>query len=121
MRNIPERLATLRQSVERVIRGKSEPLRLLLVSLLARGHVLIEDIPGVGKTTLARAVAQSISCTFRRIQLTSDMVPSDVLGAAIYDPHKDAFQFKPGLLVRAHPFSAGRTPPFARAFERRNG
>jgi MoxR-like ATPase len=113
MTDVAARLRDLQQNVERVIRGKSESVRLLLISLLARGHALIEDIPGVGKTTLARALAQSISCTFRRIQLTSDMLPSDVLGVAIYNPQTDAFHFKPGPvfanIVLADELN--RTPP----------
>jgi len=113
MNDVASRLKSLQDNVERVIRGKTDSVRLLLVGLLARGHALIEDIPGVGKTTLARALAQSISCTFRRIQLTSDMLPSDVLGVAIYNPETDAFRFKPGPvfanIVLADELN--RTPP----------
>ncbi len=113
MNDVATRLKSLQDNVESVIRGKTDSVRLLLVSLLARGHALIEDIPGVGKTTLARALAQSISCTFRRIQLTSDMLPSDVLGVAIYNPQTDAFRFKPGPvfanIVLADELN--RTPP----------
>jgi MoxR-like ATPase len=78
------------------IRGKAEVVRLSLVCLLARGHLLIEDVPGVGKTTLAHALARSVSCRFHRLQFTSDMLPSDVLGVTIYNAHKEAFEFKPG-------------------------
>src|ERR1700681_408554 len=78
------------------IRGKAEVLRLSLVCLLARGHLLIEDVPGVGKTTLAHALARSVSCRFHRLQFTSDMLPSDVLGVTVYDAHAEAFEFKPG-------------------------
>ncbi|HMC63092.1 MAG TPA: MoxR family ATPase [Candidatus Solibacter sp.] len=78
------------------IRGKPEVVRLSLVCLLARGHLLIEDVPGVGKTTLAHALARSVSCRFHRLQFTSDMLPSDVLGVTIYNAHKEAFEFKPG-------------------------
>ena len=78
------------------IRGKPEVLRLSLVCLLARGHLLIEDVPGVGKTTLAQALARSVSCRFHRLQFTSDMLPSDVLGVTIYNAHSEAFEFKPG-------------------------
>ena len=71
-------------------------MRLSIVCLLARGHLLIEDVPGVGKTTLAQALARSVSCSFHRLQFTSDMLPSDVLGVTIYNAHSEAFEFKPG-------------------------
>jgi MoxR-like ATPase len=79
-----------------VLRGKPEAVRLSLVCLLARGHLLIEDVPGVGKTTLAHALARSIDCSFHRLQFTSDMLPSDVIGVTIYNAHSEAFEFKPG-------------------------
>jgi len=78
------------------IRGKPEVIRFSLVCLLARGHLLIEDVPGVGKTTLAQALARSIACRFHRLQFTSDMLPSDVLGVTIYNFQSEAFEFKPG-------------------------
>jgi MoxR-like ATPase len=78
------------------IRGKAEVLRLSLACLLARGHLLIEDVPGVGKTTLAQALARSVDSTFHRLQFTSDMLPSDVLGVTIYNAHTQEFEFKPG-------------------------
>jgi len=78
------------------IRGKPEVLRLSLACLLARGHLLIEDVPGVGKTTLAQALARSVDSDFHRLQFTSDMLPSDVLGVTIYNAHSEAFEFKPG-------------------------
>jgi MoxR-like ATPase len=78
------------------IRGKSEVLRLSLACLLARGHLLIEDVPGVGKTTLAQALARSVDSSFHRLQFTSDMLPSDVLGVTIYNAHTQEFEFKPG-------------------------
>jgi len=71
-------------------------VRLSVVCLLARGHLLIEDVPGVGKTTLAQALARAVSCRFHRLQFTSDMLPSDVLGVTIYNAHSEAFEFKPG-------------------------
>jgi MoxR-like ATPase len=76
--------------------GKPEVVRLAVVGLLARGHLLIEDVPGVGKTTLAAALARSIGAGFQRIQFTSDMLPSDVLGVSIYQPEKGEFVFRPG-------------------------
>jgi len=75
------------------------------VCLLARGHLLIEDVPGVGKTTLAQALARSVACRFDRLQFTSDMLPSDVLGVTIYNSHAEAFEFKPGP---SSAISAGR-------------
>jgi MoxR-like ATPase len=90
------RLADLEAALGSAIRGKAEVVRLSLVCLLARGHLLIEDVPGVGKTTLAQALARSFSCRFHRLQFTSDMLPSDVLGVTIYNAHSEAFEFKPG-------------------------
>ena len=90
------RLAELEAVLGSVIRGKPEAVRRSLVCLLARGHLLIEDVPGVGKTTLAQALARSVSCRFHRLQFTSDMLPSDVLGVTIYNAHTEAFEFKPG-------------------------
>ncbi|MDE3180105.1 MAG: MoxR family ATPase [Acidobacteriota bacterium] len=89
-------LTRLEASVGSVIRGKEEAIRLSLVALLARGHLLIEDVPGVGKTTLARAIARSVGCTFQRIQFTSDMLPSDVLGVSVFNPQNRHFEFRPG-------------------------
>jgi MoxR-like ATPase len=94
--DILHKLAELETAVGAAIRGKPEVVRLSLVSLLARGHLLIEDVPGVGKTTLAQALARTVSCRFHRLQFTSDMLPSDVLGVTIYNAHSEAFEFKPG-------------------------
>src|ERR1044071_8582223 len=91
-----ERVGGLRAAVERVIRGKSEAVRLATVTLLAGGHLLVEDVPGVGKTTLAQALAQAIDCTFQRIQFTSDLLPSDVIGLSVYDERSRSFEFKHG-------------------------
>src|SRR5438874_5246351 len=90
------KLAELEAALGSAIRGKPEVIRLSLVCLLARGHLLIEDVPGVGKTTLAQALARSVHCTFQRLQFTSDMLPSDVLGVTIYNAHSETFEFKPG-------------------------
>jgi len=90
------RLAELEASLGTALRGKPEAVNLSLVCLLARGHLLIEDVPGVGKTTLAQALARSVSCTFHRLQFTSDMLPSDVLGVTIYNAHSELFEFKRG-------------------------
>jgi MoxR-like ATPase len=91
-----QQLASLRRNVESVVLGKEEVVRRVLVALLARGHVLLEDVPGVGKTILARAIARSIDCIFSRIQLTPDLLPSDILGVSVYDSNLGQFNFKPG-------------------------
>ncbi|MCC7500114.1 MAG: MoxR family ATPase [Bryobacterales bacterium] len=91
-----DRLRKLESALSAAIRGKSEGVRLSLVALLARGHLLIEDVPGVGKTTLAQALARGVECRFHRLQFTSDMLPSDVLGVTIYNAHSQQFEFKPG-------------------------
>ena len=90
------RVELLQTTVERVIRGKPEVVRLAIVTLLAGGHLLIEDVPGVGKTTLAHALARALDCTFQRIQFTSDLLPSDVIGLSIYNQHDSLFEWKPG-------------------------
>lgn len=90
------KLSELELSLNGVIRGKPEAVRMSLVCALARGHLLIEDVPGVGKTTLAHALARSVKCNFHRLQFTSDMLPSDVLGVTIYNAHTQAFEFKQG-------------------------
>ena len=90
------RLAELQRSISRVVKGKEEVIRMALTTLLARGHLLIEDVPGVGKTTLAQALARSFQCSFQRIQFTSDMLPSDVIGVSVYNPSAQEFEFKPG-------------------------
>ena len=93
---ILSQLAELENTLQSAIRGKSEVVRLSLVCLLARGHLLLEDVPGVGKTTLAQSLARSVSCRFHRLQFTSDMLPSDVLGVTVYNAHDERFEFKPG-------------------------
>jgi MoxR-like ATPase len=90
------RLAELQRSIGRIVKGKEDVIRLALTALLARGHLLIEDVPGVGKTTLAHALARSFQCSFQRIQFTSDMLPSDVIGVSVFNPSAKAFEFKPG-------------------------
>src|ERR1700676_4290284 len=90
------RLSEIESALGAAIRGKAEVLRLSLACLLARGHLLIEDVPGVGKTTLAQALARSVRSNFHRLQFTSDMLPSDVLGVTIYNAHTEEFEFKQG-------------------------
>ena len=95
-REVRERVFPLLKQVQRVILGKPRAVELATVGLLAGGHVLIEDIPGVGKTMLARAIAKSIGGTFRRIQFTPDLLPSDVTGVNVFDPSTKEFRFRPG-------------------------
>jgi MoxR-like ATPase len=90
------KLRKMQQAIESVVRGKAEPVKMALVALLGGGHLLIEDVPGVGKTTLARALAQAFDCTFRRIQFTSDLLPSDILGISIFSPQEQNFEFRRG-------------------------
>ncbi len=90
------KLEQLQSTIESVIRGKPEVVELALVGVLAGGHLLIEDVPGVGKTTLAQALARSVDCTFQRIQFTSDLLPSDIVGLEVFNQQLGSFQFKPG-------------------------
>jgi MoxR-like ATPase len=85
-------------NIERVIQGKDEEVRLALVCLIAEGHLLIEDVPGVGKTMLAKSIARSIDCSFRRIQFTPDLLPTDVTGVNVYNQERGDFEFKPGAV-----------------------
>ncbi len=96
MNEITEKVEALRGNMGRVIKGKPEVITLASITLLARGHLLIEDVPGVGKTILAQSLAMSISSSFQRIQFTSDLLPSDILGVPVYNPHAGTFEFKPG-------------------------
>jgi MoxR-like ATPase len=108
-----DRIAALEANVARVLLGKPGAIRHAVVALIARGHLLIEDVPGVGKTTLARALARSIGGTFHRIQFTSDLLPTDVIGVSLLDPKSGEFEFRPGPvfanLVLADEIN--RTPP----------
>src|SRR5690242_13936482 len=91
-----EKLTELRRATELALEGKPEAVELALIALLARGHVLIEDVPGVGKTTLARALAHAVGGELRRVQFTSDLLPSDVLGVSVYDQRLGEFVFRQG-------------------------
>ncbi len=86
-------------NLEKVVLGKRQAIELTVIGLLCQGHVLIEDVPGVGKTILARSLAKSLGCTFNRIQFTPDMLPSDVTGVSIYNQEKREFEFRPGPIV----------------------
>ncbi|MDQ3646928.1 MAG: MoxR family ATPase [Actinomycetota bacterium] len=97
--------STFRRSFERIadnigqtIQGKDEVVRLTLVALMAEGHVLLEDVPGVGKTMLAKSVARSIDCSWQRVQFTPDLLPTDITGVSIWDRKTDEFEFKPGAI-----------------------
>ena len=93
---VSHKAVELEKALRRVIRGKDDVVRLALVSIFARGHLLIEGVPGVGKTTLGQALARAIDCTFQRVQFTSDMLPSDVLGISVYSALEQAFEIKRG-------------------------
>ncbi len=94
--SVSQTIAAIDQNVRRVIEGKPEVVRLAMIALLAEGHLLIEDVPGVGKTLLAKALARSIDCSVQRIQFTPDLLPSDVTGVNVYSPDTGEFEFRPG-------------------------
>jgi MoxR-like ATPase len=93
-----ERFAEIEANVERVVQGKHREIRLALVCLIAEGHTLIEDVPGVGKTMLAKAIARSVDCSFRRIQFTPDLLPTDVTGVNVFNQERADFEFRPGAI-----------------------
>jgi MoxR-like ATPase len=96
--SVADGYAKIATNVEQVIEGKEEAIRLALVVLLAEGHLLIEDVPGVGKTMLAKAIARSIDCSVRRVQFTPDLLPSDITGVSIFNQERQDFEFKPGAI-----------------------
>src|SRR4051812_46738782 len=92
------RFRSIQDNIEKVVQGKPREVRLALVALVAEGHLLIEDVPGVGKTLLAKALARSIDCSFRRIQFTPDLLPTDVTGVNVFNQERGDFEFKPGAI-----------------------
>jgi MoxR-like ATPase len=94
--DVVEIMGKVRGAIESVIEGKREPIDVALVVLLAEGHLLLEDVPGVGKTMLAKAIGRSIACSVRRIQFTPDLLPSDITGVSVYNQERRDFEFKPG-------------------------
>ncbi len=99
IRQVQEAARAVRQNVGQVIVGKEEVIDLLMVALLCEGHVLFEDVPGIGKTTLAKALARSLGCLFQRIQFTPDLLPSDIIGITFYNQKTSEFEFRPGPLL----------------------
>jgi MoxR-like ATPase len=98
-----KKIQSLKENLGKVIRGKAEVIDLTLTALFAGGHLLVEDVPGVGKTTLAHGLARSINCSFQRIQFTSDLLPSDVIGVTIYNQSNQSFEFKADEINRTSP------------------
>ncbi|MEE9165430.1 MAG: AAA family ATPase, partial [Nitrospinota bacterium] len=95
---VNDKIQHLLDNIEKVIVGKSDVIQKVLVALLARGHLLIEDVPGVGKTSLAQSLSKSLNLLFKRIQFTSDILPTDITGVSIYDQKDMEFKFRPGPL-----------------------
>jgi MoxR-like ATPase len=99
IRQVQEAARSIRQNISRVMVGKERVIDLLMVALLCEGHVLFEDVPGIGKTTLAKSLAKSLGCSFQRIQFTPDLLPSDITGITFYNQKKGEFEFRPGPLL----------------------
>jgi MoxR-like ATPase len=99
IRQVQEATRAVRQNVSRVMIGKEEVIDLLMVAMLCEGHVLFEDVPGIGKTTLAKTLAKSLGCAFQRIQFTPDLLPSDITGITFFNQKKSEFEFRPGPLL----------------------
>jgi MoxR-like ATPase len=98
IQQVADEIGRVERHIESVVEGKPEVVRLALVSLLAEGHVLLEDVPGVGKTLLAKALGRAIACSVRRVQFTPDLLPSDVTGVTVYNQERGDFEFKPGAI-----------------------
>jgi MoxR-like ATPase len=99
VRQVQDASRLIRQNTGRVIIGKEKAVDLLMVALLCEGHILFEDVPGIGKTTLAKSLARSLGCSFQRIQFTPDLLPSDITGITFYNQKNGAFEFRPGPLL----------------------
>ncbi|MER3458726.1 MAG: AAA family ATPase, partial [Chloroflexota bacterium] len=97
--DVAEVAARVRENIQKVIVGKTEVINLTLVAVLCEGHILFEDVPGIGKTTLAKALARSLGCSFRRIQFTPDLLPSDVTGISYFNQKTQEFEFRPGPIM----------------------
>ncbi len=110
---VTQQINQLVSNIEEVMFGKHEVVKLCVAGLLARGHILIEDVPGIGKTTIAQGIARSIDCSFNRIQFTNDMLPSDILGVSILDHKTNDFEFRPGPIFASVVLAdeINRTPP----------
>lgn len=111
--HVSAKIQQLLNSIEHIVFGKHDVVKLCVVGLLARGHILIEDVPGIGKTTIAQSIARSLDCSFNRVQFTSDMLPSDILGVSILDPKKNEFEFRKGPIFASIVLAdeVNRTPP----------
>src|SRR6202023_3427565 len=99
IRQVQEAARAVRQNASKVIVGKEEVIDLLMVALLCEGHVLFEDVPGIGKTMLAKSLAKSLDCSFQRIQFTPDLLPSDITGITFYNQKNGDFEYRPGPLL----------------------
>ena len=117
IRQVQEAARSIRQNTGRVIVGKEKIIDLLMVALLCEGHLLFEDVPGIGKTTMAKALAKSLGCTFQRIQFTPDLLPSDITGITFFNHKKSEFEFRPGPLLSQVVLAdeINRTPPKTQA------
>lgn len=111
--NVAAQIQKLLDNMEQVVYGKHEVVKMCVIGLLARGHILIEDVPGIGKTTIAQSIARSLDCTFNRVQFTSDMLPSDIIGVSMLDPKTNNFEFRKGPIFASIVLAdeVNRTPP----------
>lgn len=111
--NVAAQIQQLLDNMEQVVYGKHEVVKMCVIGLLARGHILIEDVPGIGKTTIAQSIARSLDCTFNRVQFTSDMLPSDIIGVSMLDPKTNNFEFRKGPIFASIVLAdeVNRTPP----------